>query len=109
MPHPDTGELMPITRNYLTTHAGSICTLSTVKSPEDRERVQIFGFVLAGESRLSLDTLVATFRDLTALVGDGLSPSLVGTMDGYALSWGNIAKKKRRESHRSPNARTAFG
>ena len=74
MPNPTTGEPIPLKRNYLSPSGDSVIRLD--EGPEQKEREQIFGFVLAGESRLSRDSLVATFRALSADVDECLLPKL---------------------------------
>ena len=60
---------------------------------KDQERLQIFGFVLAGESRLRRETLVETIDALGhGETGGSLSPNLVVTLDGYVVRWGNIGR-----------------
>ena len=49
MPHPTTGQPIPKRRNYLTLRENSIVKLDEGMKVEERERLQIFGFVLAGE------------------------------------------------------------
>ena len=95
MPNPTTGEPIPLSRNYLTQGHNSIINVNEGATCE--ERSQIFGFVLAGELRLKHQTLVDTLLALAAQEGDSLSPNLLATLDGYALSWGNISKQERRE------------
>ena len=34
-------------------------------------------------------------------MGDSLSPNLLTTLDGHSISWGNIAKQERKETHQS--------
>ena len=98
IPNPKTGELFPMNRNYLT-HGDSIFRMD--EASDRKERLQIFGFVLAGASRVKQETLVMTFRELAAQMGDSLSPNLLATLDGHAISWGNIGKRERREIRQS--------
>ena len=99
MPNPTTGEPIPLKRNYLSPSGDSVIRLD--EGPEQKEREQIFGFVLAGESRLSRDSLVATFRALSADVDECLLPNLLVTLDGFAVRWGKVAKKERKEVRKS--------
>ena len=46
MPHPTTGESIPLRRNYLSPRGDSIVRLD--KGPKERERQQVFGFILGG-------------------------------------------------------------
>lgn len=57
MPNPTTGEPIPLKRSYLSSREDSAIRLD--EGPKDHERMQAFGFVLAGESRLSRDKLMA--------------------------------------------------
>ncbi len=93
-PHPTTGGPIPLYRKYLTLHRDAVTRLD--EGREDEERRQIFGFVLAGDSRLKHETLVATFYEFAAQLGERLSPNLLATLDGYAIRWGNIAKGERK-------------
>ena len=90
MPHPTTGGPIPLYRNYLTSRRDEITRVD--EGREDKGRLQVFGFVLAGESRIKYETLVTTFCALATQMGNSLSPNLLATLDGYAISWGNIAK-----------------
>ncbi len=89
MPHPTTGAPIPLYRNYLTPSRDAITRLD--EGRDDKERLQIFGFMLAGESRLKHETLVATFCELAAQAGNSLSPNLLTLgwkpIDGRGLSW----------------------
>ena len=99
MPNPTTGGPIPLYRNYLTLRLDAITDVN--EGRDNRERRQIFGFVLAGDSRLKHETLVATFDEFAAQLGESLSPNLLVTLDGYAIRWGNIAKGERKEIHQS--------
>ena len=99
MPHPTTGAPIPVSRNYLTQGHKSIVNVN--EGSDSRERSRIFGFVLAGESRLKHESLVVAFRVLAAQTDDSLSTNLLATLDGYALSWGNVSKQERKETYRS--------
>ena len=101
MPHPTTGEPIPLRRGYLSPRGDSAIKLD--ERPKDHERMQVFGFVLAGESRLSRDKLVAAFCALSAAMDESLVPNLLVTLDGYAVSWGKIAKAERKEIRKSAN------
>ena len=99
IPNPTTGGPIPVYRNYLALHRDEITDVN--EGRDNRERLQIFGFVLAGESRLKQETLTENFLLLAAQVGDSLSPNLLATLDGHSISWGNIAKQERKETHQS--------
>ena len=99
VPHPKTGEPVPLKRNYLSPHGDSVLKLD--ERSEQKERAQIFGFILAGESRLTCDSLVATFSALSAGVDERLLPNLLVTLDGYAVRWGKIAREERKEIRKS--------
>ena len=103
VPHPNTGEPIPLRRNYLTPLGDSIIPVG--EGSDAKERLQIFGFVLAGESRLKHETLRETFCELAAQGGDCLSPNLLVTLDGNALSWGNIGKQERKEVFQSDDGK----
>ncbi len=99
MPHPTTGEPIPLKRNYLSPHRDSVVRLD--EGPEQKERAQIFGFVLAGESRLSRETLVGMFSELSAGLDASVVPNLLVTLDGHAVRWGQVAKGERKEVRKS--------
>ena len=100
MPHPQTGAPIPRRRKYLSP-GGDESVINLNEAAEQKESEQILGFVLAGESRLSHETLVATFNALSAGMDESLAPNLVVTLDGYAVRWGKIAKGKRKEVRKS--------
>ena len=86
VPHPTSGEPIPLTRNYLSARRDSVITLD--EGAEARQGQQIFGFVLAGESRLSRETLVVTYGALAAGMDESLVPNLLVALDGQAVRWG---------------------
>ena len=94
VPDPHTGEGWPIYRSYGglhdTLHNGGLRDASRLPG----ELAEIFGFVLTGESRLTEDTLATTFRELTRAGGDALAPNLLVTLNGIALSWGNVTDEQ---------------
>ena len=100
MPHPETGAPIPRKRKYLSP-GGDESVINLDQAPEQKESEQIFGFVLAGESRLSRDLLVAMFRSLAAGMDEALVPNLLVTLDGYVVKWGKIARGERKEVHKS--------
>ncbi|MDE0419559.1 MAG: hypothetical protein OXK76_01550 [Gammaproteobacteria bacterium] len=97
VPHPTTGVPIPRRRNYLTRREGSIVQLDEDASAEGRERMQVFGFVLAGECRLKGETLAERFRELAAEHGDDLCPNLLLTLDGCFVRWASLKRGKRNE------------
>ena len=99
MPHPTTGHTMPIMRNYLSPRDDSIADVNEVMEQEDK--AQIFGFILAGESKLSLETLVEQFNSLSVGIDWSLLPNALVTLDGYFVRWGKIAKAERKETMKS--------
>lgn len=101
MPHPTTGQPIPMRRNYLMQHDHGIIDLDEGVEATERERLEIFGFVLAGECRVKHETLLEHFRELAAEGGNTLSPNLLLTLDGCAVRWGKMAREKRKEVRRS--------
>ena len=99
MPHPTSGEPIPLKRDCLSLGRDSVIRLD--EGPEDRERQRVFAFVLAGESRLSRDSLAGTCSALVAGMDETLAPNLIVTLDGYAVRWGKVAKGKREEIHKT--------
>ena len=85
MPHPTTGQPIPMRRNFLMLREHGIVDLDEGVNATERERLQIFGFVLAGQSRLKHETLSEKFRAIATEKGNVLSPNLLLTLDGYAV------------------------
>ena len=86
MPNQATGVQPPLYRSYGDLHTGDIVKLS--ESPGARGR--IYGFILAGDTRLATDTLAKSYLELTHEVGDALSPNLAVVLSGTMLSWGRM-------------------
>ena len=101
MPHPTSGEPIPLRRNYLSPRRDSIIALD--EGSVDQGWQQVFGFVLAGESHLSRDTLTTTCSALAAGMDETLAPNLLVTLDGFAIRWGKLSKRKREEIHKTAN------
>ncbi len=101
MPHPTTGQPIPTRRNYLMLRDQGIVELDEGANATERERLGIFGFVLAGECRLKHETLVQHFRSLASEMGNTLSPNLLLALDGYAVRWGKMAREEQKEIGRS--------
>ena len=99
MPHPTTGHAMPSRRNYLTPSGDSIVDVNEGMTQE--ENAQIFGFILAGESKLIHKTLIEKFNSLSAGKDWSLLPNALVTLDGYFVHWGKIAKAERKEIMKS--------
>ena len=99
MPHPTTGAPIPLYRNYLSARLDEITRVDEAEGSE--ERMRIFAFVLAGDSRVKHETLLGTFRALAAHGKEELTPNLLVTLDGFAIRWGNIEKGERKEICRS--------
>ncbi|MCY3808678.1 MAG: hypothetical protein OXG58_04430 [Gemmatimonadetes bacterium] len=102
MPHPETGAPIPRKRNYLSL-GGDESIISLDPPPGDKENEQILGFVLAGESRMSRESLVERFSLLSAATDKSLVPNLVVTLDGCFVRWGKIGKGERKEVRKSPD------
>ena len=101
MPHPTKGVPIPRRRNYLTRREAGIVELDEDETVEAREKMQVFGFVLAGECRLKSDTLAERFRRLAAEHGNVLCPNLLLTLDGHFVRWATLQRGKRNEVGRS--------
>ena len=99
MPNSTTGEPVPSNRNYLSTHRDSIINFDADLGRQ--ELFNIYGFILAGESRLKYHTLVTTFQNLSTEARDCLLPNLLVSLDGYTIGWGNFAKEERKENFQS--------
>ena len=81
---PETGSRYPSYRNYGAMHDDSLRDIS--QNPGDL--AQIYGFVLAGITRLAEETLAARFLELNREVGNNVSPNLLVVLSGTLLSWG---------------------
>lgn len=101
MPHPNTGQPIPMRRNYLTLGEDAVVRVDDDTEATESEKLRVFGFVLAGRSRLRHETLVETFRGLAAETGNVLSPNLLLTLDGHFVRWGKMAREERKEIGRS--------
>lgn len=99
MPHPTTGMPIPMSRNYLTLGQKSIVDVNEGKDNKDRQ--EIFGFVLAGESRLGKETLVNAFLECAANIGECVSVNLAVTLDGHAVNWGAYTNQERKQIYKS--------
>ena len=95
MPNPTTGEPISLKRNYLSPQGDSIVEVS--EGSEQKERGQVFGFVLAGESRLTCNSLVAAFQAGAAGMEESQVPNVLVTLDGCVACWGKFGRQKRRE------------
>jgi len=102
MPHPETGAPIPRKRNYLSL-GGDESIINLDQPPGQKENEQILGFVLAGESRMSRESLVERFSLLSAATDKSLVPNLVVTLDGCFVRWGKIGKGERTEVRKSPD------
>ena len=98
VPDRHTGEPISLGRNYLSPVGDPIVGLNAGR--DNREGNEVFGFVLAGESRLAQEKLSETFSAVGAEIGERLSPNLLATLDGDVVNWGKIAKAERKEIHR---------
>lgn len=101
MPHPTTGQPIPMRRNFLMLRDHGIVDLDEGAKATERERLGIFGFVLSGECLLKHETLLGHFRGHSAELGNALSPNLLLTLDGFAVRWGKMAKEEREKIGRS--------
>lgn len=71
-------------------HYGSLQSPSILNMEEWNEhdyRNQIFGFVLAGQLKISVETLHAACLELTRQTGDAFSPNLFTVLSGEQLTW----------------------
>ena len=83
---PETGSRYPSYRNYGAMRDDSLHDIS--KRPGDL--AQIYGFVLAGSTRLAEETLATRFLELNREFGDIVSPNLLVVLSGTLLSWGKV-------------------
>ena len=95
VPIPDTGQLPVIRRNYGTVSTPGIVEVTSDQRDLEKPESQIFGFVLAGESRLAADTLGTRFCELTARHRPNLSPNLLACLDGQLLRWVSLTQRER--------------
>ena len=106
MPHPKTGKPIPLRRNYLSRSQKSIIQVD--ESLEGNEWTDVFGFVLAGECRMSRDALMRACCELSTAREYALAPNLLVTLDGYLVRWGNVGKAERKEI-RKPSGSGTYG
>ena len=93
IPLPETGEQIPIYRNY-----GSLQGDSFYRADEKPgDRAQIFGFVLAGEIRMNTDSLMPAFLGCSQELGDDYSPNLLVALSGVTLCWGEVSDERPGE------------
>ena len=90
IPNPDTGELYVLDRGYGTLRDDSLRDLA--KGQDRIESTEIFGFVVAGDIRMALETLCKSFLALSQEVGDPLSPNQLVVLSGGLVSWGKLRK-----------------
>lgn len=93
LPNGATGVQPPVYRSYGSLHTGDIVNVS--ESPGARGR--IYGFILAGDTRLATDTLATSFVDISHEVGDALSPNLAVLLSGALLNWGRMTTEQPGE------------
>ena len=86
IPHPETGQEIPVYRSYGNLHSDTAINFDE----KPGERGEVFGFVLAGDSRVKPESLAARFLDLTRDTGDTSAPNLLVTLSGTTLSWGSV-------------------
>ena len=90
---PETGLRYPSYRDYGSMRDNSLRDIS--KSPGDL--AQIYGFVLAGSTRLAEETLATRFLELNREFGDIVSPNLLVVLSGTLLSWGRVTTEQPPE------------
>lgn len=95
LPAPDTGKPIYIQRSY-----GSVDTAETLSDQNTASRLapehQIFGFVIAGQSELSADSLCRRYCELTRESSSALSPNMLVTLNGQILHWANLTRRESR-------------
>ena len=62
--------------------AANVVGIRSEKENEEREQDEIFGFVLAGASKLKPDSLVQKYENRARCNGAGSCPNVLATMDG---------------------------
>ena len=93
LPAPDSGKTIYLERKY-----GAVTTPAVLNSEgnttsrSDPLR-QILAFVLAGQSRLTTESLCGQFCQLTQQHAPALSPSLLATLDGTTLHWTDLTRR----------------
>ena len=97
MPHPTKGTPMIAYRNYgdLRNHSGIV---DVKEESEFRNKSQIFGFVVAGSNRLSVDTTNDAFLEFSKQASYSLSPNIVTVLEGGLLTWGKF-KDRHFQKH----------
>ena len=95
MPHPTTGGSIVLERSYGNIRNPSIINVGEKKASSPSR--QIFGFLVAGDTQMSTDTLRESFMEFTSATRDSLSPNMAVLLSGVLLTWGNTAREKLRE------------
>ena len=93
VPNATTGSTPPLYRSYGALHTGDIVNVNENPGPLG----SIYGFILAGKTRLSDDTLATSILTLSHEVGDVLSPNLALVLGGPLLSWGRMTMEQPGE------------
>ena len=62
--------------------AGNVAGIRSANENEERERNEIFGFVLAGTSKLRPESVVQRYENRAKNKGAGTCPNVLATMDG---------------------------
>ena len=95
LPAPDTGKPIYIQRPYGSVDTSGMLSEKNTASRSKPEH-QIFGFVFAGQSELSAETLCRRYCELTHEHTPVLSPNMLVTLDGQLLHWTNLTKRESR-------------
>ena len=93
IPDPNTGLRPTQYRSYGALHEQGIVEMN--ENPGDR--AQVYGFILAGSTRVREETLASTFLEFSPEVGDLLSPNLLVVLSGALLSWGKKTMEQAPE------------
>ena len=104
MPHPTTGEPIPQQRSYGSLQTASIINIDS--RTQSDSTTQIFGFVIAGDLKVSPETFCNTFKEFSRDLGDQLSPNMVAILNGGLLTCGNFTRVKQREIKWSEQRKT---
>ena len=95
LPHPTSGHPILQQRSYGSLQTPSIINIDGSKGSDST--AQIFGFVIAGDLKVSPETFCNTFKEFSQEIGERLSPNMVAILKGGLLTCGNFTKVKQRE------------
>ena len=101
---PETGSRYPSYRDYGSMRDDGLRDIS--KIPGDL--AQIYGFVLAGSTRIAEETLASRFLEFSREFGEIASPNLLVVLSGTLLSWGKVTTEQAPEVRKHSDGKYAL-